>query len=59
MNPFGSHILRRIRLNRIHGNGFRPLLLQGAEITSVVVERRVPVNIIRHYRITAPEDDTF
>ena len=58
-HPFALHVFRGVVVNRVDAIGLRPLLFKGTHVARVVMQRRVPVDVVRHQRVAAPEDDAF
>lgn len=49
----------RVGANRADAYGSDSFLLQGLQVTRTLVERRQPIDVVRHQGIRSPEDDAF
>ena len=55
-DPAAIQIFGRVGLDRVDRDRLRALLAQSADVARAVVQRREPVDVVRHERIAAPED---
>ena len=58
-HPFALHVFRGVVVNRVDGIGLRTLLFKGTHVARVVMQRRVPVDVVCHQGVAAPKDDAF
>lgn len=55
-DPFASEVFGRVGLDGIDRDGRDALVAQRTNVARSIVNRRVPVDVVRHQRVATPED---
>ena len=55
-DPFAAEVFGRVGLDGIDRDGRHALVAQRTNVARGIVNRRVPVDVVRHQRIASPED---